>query len=96
MIAVKNERMELYGFGSDYPYLWLKPLPAGTNPVPTHVAIDAPDNAAVDKFHELALTAGGLDNGLPGIRSEMSTQPYYAAFITDPDGNNIEAVCVKK
>lgn len=42
MIAVKNEKMELYGYGSDYPYLWLKPLPVGTNPVPTHVAIDAP------------------------------------------------------
>lgn len=40
--------------------------------------------------------AGGIDNGLPGIRSVMSRQPYYATFILDPDGNNIEAVCVPK
>lgn len=42
MMAIKNEKMELYAFGSDYPYLWLKPLPAGVQAVPTHVAIDAP------------------------------------------------------
>ena len=40
--------------------------------------------------------AEGTDNGKPGIREEMSRQPYYAAFIIDPDGNNIEAVCVDK
>jgi predicted lactoylglutathione lyase len=39
---------------------------------------------------------GGEDNGAPGIREEMSRQPYYAAFVIDPDGNNIEAVCVDK
>ena len=39
---------------------------------------------------------GGKDNGKPGIREEMSRQPYYAAFILDPDGNNIEGVCVDK
>jgi predicted lactoylglutathione lyase len=39
---------------------------------------------------------GSKDNGGPGIRARMSRQPYYAAFIIDPDGNNIEAVCVDK
>jgi len=50
----------------------------------------------VDEFHQLALEAGAKDNGKPGIRAEMSRQPYYAAFVIDPDGNNLEAVCVDK
>lgn len=54
------------------------------------------DDAAVDEFHGLGLELGGSDNGKPGIRKEMSRQPYYAAFLIDPDGNNLEAVCVKK
>lgn len=41
-IAIKNDEMELYAYGSDYPYLWLKPLPLNTKSVPTHIAIDAP------------------------------------------------------
>lgn len=45
---------------------------------------------------DLNSQAGGRDNGRPGIREEMSRQPYYAAFVLDVDGNNIEAVCVKK
>jgi predicted lactoylglutathione lyase len=54
------------------------------------------DQKAVNEFHKLALEGGAPDNGLPGIRSEMSRQPYYAAFVLDPDGNNLEAVNVKK
>ncbi|KAF2257698.1 hypothetical protein CC78DRAFT_538343 [Lojkania enalia] len=54
------------------------------------------DNGAVDEFHELGLKNGGTDNGKPGIRKEMSRQPYYAGFLIDPEGNNLEAVCVKK
>lgn len=50
----------------------------------------------MDQFHELAMQAGATDNGLPGIRAQMSRQPYYSAYILDPDGNNLEAVCVKK
>ncbi len=42
LMAIKNETRELYGYGSDYPYIWLKPLPADLKPVPTHVSIDAP------------------------------------------------------
>lgn len=129
MIVIKNEKTELYGFGSDYPYLWLKPLLPGVQAVPTHVAIDGPgmlrqmpfqDKADMQQtippwmsstklLCEFALhvikhcllnrrnrLAGGIDNGFPGIRSEMSKQPYYAGFVLDPDGNNIEAVCVPK
>jgi catechol 2,3-dioxygenase-like lactoylglutathione lyase family enzyme len=57
-----------------------------------HVAFQAPDHATVDAFHAAGLTAGGADNGPPGIR-EQYHPTYYAAFVHDPDGNNIEAVC---
>jgi len=56
-----------------------------------HVAFDAEDRAAVDRFHAVALAAGGRDNGAPGIRAKYAPD-YYAAFVLDPDGNNIEAV----
>ncbi|KAH7407492.1 putative glyoxalase [Cadophora sp. MPI-SDFR-AT-0126] len=94
MVVVKNGN--LCGFGSDYPYFWLKALPEGKEPVPTHIAIEAKDPAAVDKFYELAIKAGGTENGKPGIRPEMSRQPYYSAFVLDADGNNFEAVSVVK
>jgi catechol 2,3-dioxygenase-like lactoylglutathione lyase family enzyme len=56
----------------------------------THLAFQARDRAAVDRFHEAALAAGGKDNGPPGERPYHPG--YYAAFVLDPDGNNIEAV----
>ena len=58
----------------------------------THVAFSAPDRASVDRFHETALAAGGRDNGAPGVRPHYH-EAYYAAFVHDADGNNIEAVC---
>ena len=57
-----------------------------------HVAFRAPDHASVDRFHAEALAAGGRDDGAPGFRPEYHAS-YYAAFIGDPDGNRIEAVC---
>ncbi|QKX55608.1 uncharacterized protein TRUGW13939_02704 [Talaromyces rugulosus] len=86
----------LIGYGSDYPYFWLKQLPDAKAPLPTHIAFDAPNQEAVDHFYQLALQHGGRGNGPPGIREEMSRQPYYAAFISDMDGNNIEIVHVPK
>jgi len=59
-----------------------------------HFAFAAPSQAAVDKFHEAGLKAGGKDNGAPGIRADYAPT-YYAAFLIDPDGNNVEAVCLK-
>jgi catechol 2,3-dioxygenase-like lactoylglutathione lyase family enzyme len=59
---------------------------------PIHVAFSAADRATVKAFHEAALAAGGRDNGRPGLRPEYHPS-YYAAFVLDPDGNNIEAVC---
>jgi catechol 2,3-dioxygenase-like lactoylglutathione lyase family enzyme len=58
----------------------------------SHVAFSAPERAAVDAFHAAALAAGGRDNGRPGIR-HVYHPDYYAAFVLDPDGYNIEAVC---
>ena len=59
---------------------------------PTHVAIASPDRATVQAFHTAGLAAGGRDNGPPGLRPHYH-QDYYGAFVLDPDGNNIEAVC---
>ncbi len=56
-----------------------------------HIALRAQTRDLVDAFHKAALSAGGIDNGAPGIRSYHPH--YYGAFIRDPDGHNIEAVC---
>jgi catechol 2,3-dioxygenase-like lactoylglutathione lyase family enzyme len=58
---------------------------------PLHIAFSASDHAGVDAFHAAALAAGGTDNGAPGPRDYHPN--YYGAFVLDPDGNNIEAVC---
>ena len=57
-----------------------------------HVAFDAESHAAVRAFHKAALAAGGRDNGEPGLRPNYGPH-YYAAFVFDPDGVNVEAVC---
>jgi catechol 2,3-dioxygenase-like lactoylglutathione lyase family enzyme len=57
-----------------------------------HVAIAADDRASVDAFHRAAIAAGGVDNGPPGLRPHYHAS-YYAAFVRDPDGHNVEAVC---
>jgi catechol 2,3-dioxygenase-like lactoylglutathione lyase family enzyme len=59
---------------------------------PTHIAVASSDRANVRAFHAAGLAAGGRDNGPPGLRPHYH-QHYYGAFILDPDGNNIEAVC---
>jgi catechol 2,3-dioxygenase-like lactoylglutathione lyase family enzyme len=61
---------------------------------PVHVAFVSPDRATVDAFYYAALAAGGSDNGTPGLRPEYHPS-YYGAFVIDPDGNNVEAVCHK-
>ncbi len=79
-----------HGFGSDgKPYFWI-----GDNERPgegTHVAFEAKTRANVDAFYRAALAAGGTDNGAPGIRPQYHPN-YYAAFVLDPDGINVEAV----
>ena len=59
----------------------------------THIAFRAADRASVDRFHQAGVKAGGRDNGKPGLRADYSPK-YYAAFLVDPDGNNVEAVCL--
>jgi catechol 2,3-dioxygenase-like lactoylglutathione lyase family enzyme len=72
------------------PQFWLR---GGGRPgEPVHVAFHAADRARVDAFHAAALAAGGVDNGAPGLRSHYHPT-YYAAFVLDPEGNNVEAVC---
>jgi catechol 2,3-dioxygenase-like lactoylglutathione lyase family enzyme len=79
------------GLGVDgKPDLWLRPA---DGPVaPTHVAFAAASRAAVDAFHQAGLAAGGADNGAPGPRPHYHPG-YYGAFVHDPDGYNVEAVC---
>jgi catechol 2,3-dioxygenase-like lactoylglutathione lyase family enzyme len=60
-----------------------------------HLAFRAQDRKQVEAFYRAALAAGGRDNGKPGLRENYSPT-YYAAFVLDPDGNNIEAVCHAK
>ncbi|MEO7324289.1 MAG: VOC family protein [Dokdonella sp.] len=79
------------GFGPvGAPALWLYASDA-TPVAGTHVAFLAADRAAVDAFHRNGLKAGGRDNGHSGLREDYSPT-YYAAFLIDPDGNNVEAV----
>ena len=63
-----------------------------TSQTGSHIAFTAQDRATVDRFHAEAIAAGGRDNGQPGIRPDYHPD-YYGAFVLDPDGHNIEAVC---
>ena len=74
--------------GTERPSYWVEGSRAGINQM--HVAFAAPDRKTVDEFHRAGLAAGGRDNGKPGPRDFQPN--YYAAFLLDPDGNNIEAV----
>jgi catechol 2,3-dioxygenase-like lactoylglutathione lyase family enzyme len=78
------------GYGRDRPTFWLHES-ADTGPG-RHYAFTARSRAEVDAFHAAALAAGGRDNGAPGPRPHYHPN-YYGAFVFDPDGNNIEAVC---
>jgi catechol 2,3-dioxygenase-like lactoylglutathione lyase family enzyme len=82
------------GFGKKYPEFWLNER-RGASMVASdsgsHVALRAPDAAAVQAFHAAALAAGGTSYGAPGVRPDYIAG-YYAAFVRDPEGNKIEAV----
>ncbi len=83
---------EAAGFGQDgNPVFWIE---AQGRPVNgrLHVAFTAEDRETVDAFHATALQAGGEDNGAPGVRKRYRPD-YYGAYVLDPDGHNIEAVC---
>jgi catechol 2,3-dioxygenase-like lactoylglutathione lyase family enzyme len=79
------------GFGANRkPFFWI-----GEGPLPQshlHVAFAAQNRAEVDAFYRAAMEAGATDNGMPGLRPDYHAN-YYGAFVLDPEGNNIEAVC---
>ena len=79
------------GYGDQRPFFWFSQGQAGGG---AHVAFAVADRAAVSAFHVAAIAAGGRDNGAPGIRAEYHPT-YYGAFVLDPDGHNVEAVCHK-
>ena len=81
---------QIIGFGRAMPSFWLNDGPTASEP--QHVAFTARNRAEVDAFYQAAVTAGGRDNGKPGLRPQYH-ETYYGAFVLDPDGNNIEAVC---
>ena len=82
------------GFSKDYPEFWINlrkgmaRLEEGSG---THICLRAKTTTEVDAFHSAALNAGGASDGAPGLRPHDRVK-YYAAFVTDPDGNRIEAV----
>lgn len=94
VMDVSRERTGGYegtGFGKEgRPQFWIGTGDRRGSAV--HVAFAAASRAEVDAFHQAALDAGGHDNGAPGLRPHYH-EHYYGAFVIDPDGNNIEAVC---
>ena len=78
-----------FGTGEGIPDFWIG---SSAERGATHVALSASDLATVDRFYEAAVAAGGKDNGAPGLRPHYH-ENYYAAYVHDADGNNIEAVC---
>ena len=74
------------GYGVDYPIFWIDRF--HPHSVKQHTAFAARSRAEVEAFHAAALGVGGIDNGRPGLRAPG----YYAAFVLDPDGNNMEAI----
>jgi len=97
-LSRRKERSGAIGYGPAdraAPVFWLLArgdAGAATPGIGLHVSFVAPDRASVDAFHAAALVAGGTDAGAPGPRPEY-TQPFYGAFVLDPDGFKIEAVC---
>jgi catechol 2,3-dioxygenase-like lactoylglutathione lyase family enzyme len=88
----KDEGPDLGGvaYGADQPVFWIDIF--HPHSVKQHTAFRAQSRQQVDAFHAAALRAGGTDNGGPALRSGSYPPGYYAAFVLDPDGNNIEAV----
>ncbi|MCK1278423.1 VOC family protein [Bradyrhizobium sp. 61] len=87
-------RPRTVGFGKTYPEFWInlrEGMPRVAAESGVHICLRAKTTAEVDAFHAAALSAGGASDGAPGIRPHDRVR-YYAAFVTDPDGNRIEAV----
>lgn len=89
--AAVTGHTDVAGFGvPPKPDFWISK--GAPNQPPIHVAFRASSRAVVDAFYSAAMAAGGRDNGAPGLRPHYHPH-YYGAFVLDPDGHNIEAVC---
>lgn len=89
--ATSPDQPEMHGFGWIHkPFFWL--ISDGTAGTNMHIAFTARDRERVDAFYETALAAGGSTHLAPGVRPEYHPD-YYGAFVFDPDGINVEAVC---
>jgi catechol 2,3-dioxygenase-like lactoylglutathione lyase family enzyme len=88
----ENSGADGVGYGVNYPVFWIDRF--HPHSVKQHTAFAAKNRPQVDAFHAAALKAGGTDNGPPRLRNTAEGYPpgYYAAFVLDPDGNNMEAV----
>ena len=84
--------VEVAGLGREKPFLWI--ADGGKTTPHIHLAIRADSRAEVDAFYQAAIAAGGKDNGGPGLRKHYHPN-YYGAFVIDPEGHNLEAVCHK-
>jgi catechol 2,3-dioxygenase-like lactoylglutathione lyase family enzyme len=78
------------GYGDSRPFFWIGGGEASRGQM--HIAFTAESRSVVDAFYQAALAAGGTDNGAPGVRPHYHPT-YYGAFVLDPEGRNIEAVC---
>jgi catechol 2,3-dioxygenase-like lactoylglutathione lyase family enzyme len=87
-VKVMGDYGSTIGMGEDFPFLWI----SQGDPGHVHVALTADNRGLVDAFYAAAMKAGGKDNGKPGLRTEYH-ENYYGAYVLDPDGHNIEAVC---
>ena len=93
MMEFDTPQGESGGMGIEgMPNFWLSQ--SESQPSAVHIAFNAVNRATVDAFYLAAMAAGGTDNGKPGLRPDYH-KDYYGAFVLDPDGNNIEAVCHK-
>jgi catechol 2,3-dioxygenase-like lactoylglutathione lyase family enzyme len=81
------------GFGKERPTFWISNGLSTRGE--THVAFTAASRAEVQAFYSVGLSMGGRDNGAPGIRAQYHPD-YYGAYVLDPDGHNVEAVCIGK
>jgi catechol 2,3-dioxygenase-like lactoylglutathione lyase family enzyme len=94
LMSFEHDDLRVRGYGRDgKPSFWIAGRPGDSpQPMPGHVAFAALDRAAVDAFYRAAMAAGATDNGAPGLRPHYH-ENYYGAFVIDPDGNRLEAVC---
>ena len=95
-LTYSDDEVAAYGDGSDESaQFWLLPPfdgKAQSSGNGNHVAFNAPSRSSVDKFHAEALANGGTDEGPPGLRPQYH-EHYYGAYVRDPDGNKLQAVC---